>query len=211
MADDNSRKPIAGELDRTGRLFEGEVLDRELDMALAKYAGEARPGLEERILATVKAERVQAVAHGRWYWPKVAALVAAVVIVVAASLVWRSWTHATDTTAHNPSSPVQEGKRPQTGPNAAYGSLGHPIASSESKQRDHGPHVPVVVAAEPRLEQFPSPRPLSDQEKILASYVTKYPEHAILIAQARAEALRRDAAELETGQGTHDDSQQQFK
>jgi hypothetical protein len=198
MADDNSRKPIAGQLDRTGRLFESEVLDRQLDMALAKYAGEARPGLEERILATVKAEREQAVAHGRWYWPKVAALVAAVVTVVAASLVWRSWTHTTDT-AHNPSSPVQEGKRPQTGPNAAHRTPGHPIASSESNRRDHGPHVPVVVAAEPKLEQFPSARPLSDQEKILASYVTRYPEHAMLIAQARTEALRHDAEEeLET-------------
>src|SRR5258708_18282808 len=159
MADDNSRKPITGELHRNGRRFEDEVLDRELEMALAKYTGEARPGLEERILATVKAERDEAAAHAWWYWPKVAALVAAVVIVVAAALVWRSWKPATDTTAHNPSSPVQEGKRPQTGPNAADGPLGQPIASSESKQRDHGPHVPVVVAAEPRLEQFPSPRP----------------------------------------------------
>jgi hypothetical protein len=36
---------------------------------------------------------------------------------------------------------------------------------------------------------------LSEQEEILASYVVKYPEHAALIAQARAETLRRDSEE----------------
>jgi hypothetical protein len=30
---------------------------------------------------------------------------------------------------------------------------------------------------------------------MLASYVTKYPEHAALIAQARSEELQRDLAE----------------
>jgi hypothetical protein len=47
----------------------------------------------------------------------------------------------------------------------------------------------------PKLDQFPSPQPLSEQEKILAAYVAKYPEDALLLAQARAEALRRDALE----------------
>jgi hypothetical protein len=45
------------------------------------------------------------------------------------------------------------------------------------------------------LDQFPSPQPLSEQEKILANYVAKYPEHAALIAEARMEALRRDEEE----------------
>src|SRR5258708_9894126 len=90
MADDNSRKPITGELHRNGRRFEDEVLDRELDLALAKYTGVATPGLEERILATMKAERDQAAAHAWWYWPKVAALVAALVIVGAGTQVRQS-------------------------------------------------------------------------------------------------------------------------
>jgi hypothetical protein len=53
----------------------------------------------------------------------------------------------------------------------------------------------VVVSAGPKLQQFPSPQPLSDQEKILANYVSEYPEHAALIAQARMEMSRRDQEE----------------
>ncbi|MGD0417120.1 MAG: hypothetical protein ABSA80_17310 [Terriglobales bacterium] len=61
----------------------------------------------------------------------------------------------------------------------------------------------LVVAGTPKLAQFPSPQPLSEQERILASYVALYPETAALVAQARAEALQRDreeeAAEAATG------------
>ncbi len=53
----------------------------------------------------------------------------------------------------------------------------------------------MVAAASPKLDQFPSPQPLSEQEKILTNYVAQYPEHAVLIARARSEDLRRDAEE----------------
>jgi hypothetical protein len=53
----------------------------------------------------------------------------------------------------------------------------------------------VEIAAAPRLDQFPSPQPLSEQEKILASYVEKYPERSVLLARARTEALRQDQLE----------------
>ena len=44
---------------------------------------------------------------------------------------------------------------------------------------------------------------MSEQEKILASYVAQYPEHAALIAEARSEALRKDRREEEeTGAST---------
>ena len=176
--------------------WDDDVLDRGLNAALTKHvAVEPRAGLEERVLAAVRAERIRAAEQVWRYWPRAAALAAAVVIVVTASLLWRSWKPALGTMAHHPANPVQEGERPKTESNAGDGSARHPVVASERKRRDHGPHVSVVVAAEPKLEQFPSPRPLSDQEKILASYVTRYPEHAMLIAQARAEALRRDATE----------------
>ncbi len=82
---------------------------------------------------------------------------------------------------------------------ATYRGSGQSPAShlvSVKKPRTNIPRAtPAVVASGPKLDQFPSPRPLSEQEKILASYVTKYPKHAALIAQARAEALRQDLAE----------------
>jgi len=202
MADD--KRPITGELERNGRAIEGQVIDRELDTALAKYAAvEPRAGLNDRILANLKAERAQAAARGWWWWPRVAALVAMVAIVVAASIAWRSWKPPGGIVTHHsypyPSNWVREDPGPQTGSNIGRERVRQQAAVRVRMRRNRTPRVPVLVAAEPRLEQFPSPRPLSDQEKILASYVAKYPEHAILIAQARAEALRRDAAEeLET-------------
>jgi hypothetical protein len=50
-------------------------------------------------------------------------------------------------------------------------------------------------AAEPKLDVFPSPLPLSEQEKMLASYVAEYPKEAALIARLRTEALQREFEE----------------
>ena len=41
----------------------------------------------------------------------------------------------------------------------------------------------VQLAAAPRLEQFPSPRPLSQQEVLLAKYAQHFPAEAAVIAQ----------------------------
>ena len=53
----------------------------------------------------------------------------------------------------------------------------------------------VKTIAEPRLEQFPSPRPLSEQEQILANYVTQFHDKAILMA--RAQTKFREQQEME--------------
>ena len=53
----------------------------------------------------------------------------------------------------------------------------------------------VAIARAPKLEQFPSPQPLSEQEKLLQNYVAENPEQAVLLARARTEALRQDQLE----------------
>jgi hypothetical protein len=69
----------------------------------------------------------------------------------------------------------------------------------------------AVGANSPKLDQFPSPQPLSEQEKILASYVNQFPDHAALLAQARMEMLRRDREEelRQAGADSTQDSQPQ--
>jgi hypothetical protein len=52
-----------------------------------------------------------------------------------------------------------------------------------------------VAESAPKLAQFPSPQPLSEQEQILASYVARYPDSAALVAEARAAALQQDLEE----------------
>jgi hypothetical protein len=65
----------------------------------------------------------------------------------------------------------------------------------------------VVATDNPKLDQFPSPQPLTEQERILASYVALDPEHAALIAEARTEALLREAEERRKSVEDHDSRQ----
>jgi hypothetical protein len=77
------------------------------------------------------------------------------------------------------------------------------ISSARRNETNRDRRRQPTVAAGPKLEQFPSPQPMSEQEKILASYVAQYPEHAALIAEARSEALKKDRREEEeTGAST---------
>jgi hypothetical protein len=43
----------------------------------------------------------------------------------------------------------------------------------------------TTVAADPKLDVFPSPQPLSEEELALAQYVRNFPSDARLIAQAQ--------------------------
>jgi len=94
----------------------------------------------------------------------------------------------TSTTTHHEE--ARRAVQPGPAPHAA-----HPPKESAQRSPANRPIRDLVVASTPKLEQFPSPQPLSEQEQILMSYVAKYPEKAALIAQARAEALQRDREE----------------
>jgi hypothetical protein len=188
---------------------EHEALGRELDAALAKYASiEPRAGLEERVLANLRVERQKVSQGGFW---RSAVLVMAM-IAVAWVLTWKLGRPRQDSAAPRPSTTLGSQPVPHrvsTGEEKAVHSHRPIVVQRASARRAH---PPVIIAAEPKLEQFPSPQPLSEQEKMLASYVANYPEHATLLARARAEALRRDAAkESDEGQGGREDSQQQVR
>src|ERR1700693_710302 len=81
---DNNRQ-----LNTNQRDPENNALDRELNAALAKFtAVEPRAGLEERVLANLRAEQEQAAERSWWRWPAMAVLTAAIVVTVFAT--WRS-------------------------------------------------------------------------------------------------------------------------
>jgi hypothetical protein len=64
----------------------------------------------------------------------------------------------------------------------------------------------AVAKANPKLDAFPSRRPLSKQELALARYVRDFPEQAIIVAQAQAEL---DAEIQKEMQADPSDSEQQ--
>jgi hypothetical protein len=187
-------------------------LDRELDAALTKYAAvEPRAGLEDRILANLRAEREPATQNSWWRWPAVAALT--VVIVVAVLVAWRSWKPVQNiTTQHQPATTLTQAHAGTQVANSGSGSIRtHETGSRRRVRPREVSHPAAVVASVPKLDQFPSPQPLSEQETILARYVTKFPEHAALIAQARAEELRQDGAEEMSEAGDNQDSPRRNK
>ena len=181
-----------------------DALDRELDAALAQYgAGEPKAGLEQRVLTNLQAEREKIASRTWWRWPVTVALAAAVTIAVSVSLTWRSAKTSPVVSVDRPPTSVESGG--QNGQLLA-GDVRNPpplISSARRNQTNRDRRRQPTVAAGPKLEQFPSPQPMSEQEKILASYVAQYPEHAALIAEARSEALRKDRREEEeTGAST---------
>jgi len=179
-----------------------DEVDRRLDTALAKYAAAApREGLEERILANLHAERVKAPQGTWWRWSIAGAL--GVALVVALALAWTSGSPSPPVItnhliANHPSASVgrveqaRSHDRPEPGEDSGHPPAVHPAIR-------HGMHhvsATAIAAANPKLDQFPSPQPLSEQEKLLQSYVAENPERAVLVARARMEVLARDLEEM---------------
>jgi|SRR5271157_805684 len=171
-------------------------LDRALDAALAKYAAvEPRAGLEERVLANLRAERARVPDRAWWRWSAAAALTA--VVVVAVTLALRSGRPTQPVVVRHTPAATQSPREPErhatTGGAKPVRPRGSPPIHRTLARSDQ-PKA-VVAAAMPKLDQFPSPQPLSEQEEILKSYVAKYPEQAVLIARAASEARRQDQLE----------------
>jgi hypothetical protein len=182
---------------------ERDPLDRELDAALAKYsAAEPRAGLEGRVLAHLQAQR-EHVSTGSWLrWSFVSAALALGAILLAVGLAWRidrAPKPATASRSTTTSPAIARSGQPNAREEAGLnGKEKNDLAQSFRSVKKNVTHRarPIAIAnAHPKLDQFPSPQALSEQEKILASYVEKYPERAGLLARARTEELRQDQLE----------------
>ena len=175
-----------------------DELDRRLDAALAKYAAvEPRIGLEERLFATLRAEHGRVRDRAWWYWGAIAAVVA--VFLVTLALPWRSDKQPQPVVANRAVVTTQPSKERtiQTVSNARSSGVRPVRIRPDAARKVAVPPSPPTLAnaRPPKLDQFPSPQPLSEQEKILQSYVAENPEQAVLLARARTEALRQDQLE----------------
>lgn len=167
--------------------IERDDFDRALDAALAKYtAVEPRTGLEERILTNLRTSRAQSTTHIWWRWSAAASLAAVVVLVVV--LAWRSGRTSHPVIAKHPATTLQKPSDEAT--KAASRSGGEALAERHAPIREiTARRVPstTVIVNEPKLDQFPSPRPLSEEELALARYVREFPQEATLIAREQEE------------------------
>jgi hypothetical protein len=167
-------------------------LDRELDAALAKCAAvEPRAGLEQRILANLRTAPAQSSTHASWRWTLAAAVAA--VLVLAVALAWRSERPTPPVIANHPALETHPAPETHVVSNAPDHDV-RPLTPRPTNHADRPSHT--LAAAEPKLDQFPSPQPLSDQEKILASYVAQFHAEAVLIARVANEETERDRMKL---------------
>jgi hypothetical protein len=158
------------------------VLDHELDAALTKYAAvEPRAGLEERVLANLRAEQSGVPVRAWWRWS-----VAVAVLIVVVALSWRWERPSHPVVAVRPANPTQASQqRKQFVSNGVRSGVRRRTSNPARKKIRSA--SPVVVAAGPKLDQFPSPQPLTEQELALARYVRDFPQEAALIARAQEE------------------------
>jgi len=176
-------------------------LDRLLDASLAKYADASpRAGLEERILANLQSEQSSESTHSLWQWGLVAALAAVALLAVAVSLRFGKAAHpvianhAAVSTPDSTKSPLPE-PQPESHETTAPVRRVHRTVRRPAQPRN-------LIADGPKLDQFPSPQPLSEQEKAALEYVERYPEQASLMAQAQTAFAKQE--ELEKNSAEHE-------
>jgi hypothetical protein len=181
----------------SGQVSDCDALDRALYAALANYAAIApRTGIEERILANLRAERERPEIRSWWRWPATVAF-AALAVVLVVSMVWRSARPVYDVAVHRPHATTSN--IPELQIDATNRGTGNPtLAHQAERLRRNNPrvsHPATVASSSPKLDRFPSPRPLNEQEKILQTYFSNYSKDGILVARAWAAAQHRDAEE----------------
>jgi hypothetical protein len=160
---------------------EKRFVDELLAASLRHYAGpEPRPGLEDRVLAGVRARQQAARRRMAWAWAVGMAAVAAMV-----TLLVMEWPR------HQPL-PLPVAAKTPTGlstPSVAK------VVSPEQPPLPHRPRRPAEASrVDMRPQQFPTPRPLSEQEKLLLAYMQSLQESS---AAPASDADQDSAHDLE--------------
>jgi hypothetical protein len=153
-------------------------IDQMLDSMLANYsAAEPRPGLETRILANLQAAAGSKSSAGwwnfRWLW---AGMVTAAIIVAAVLISGR---HRVEPPTNVVVKNTQPAPQPEIQPHV-------PTAPKETvriyrpKPRATKQPQNAALALSQRPAVFPTPTPLSEQEKLLLSYVAGTPREEVI-------------------------------
>ncbi|HTZ74275.1 MAG TPA: hypothetical protein VMB47_10175 [Candidatus Aquilonibacter sp.] len=173
--------------------------DREIDEALARYAAvEPRKGFEQRVLANLQRADTRA---ERFRWRRLA--VAAFVLTTVAAVLMISLAELSSRTNVTPEIAAQ---RP-----AGTGGSVLARGAALTKRQLHSESMPRTarawhrrgregvragIDAAPKLDQFPAPEPLTQQEKLLIQFVEQNPESAALFAELKAKELQRESDDM---------------
>jgi hypothetical protein len=174
-----------------------------VDSALDRYTdAEPRPGYETRLLATIRA----AERPGRrawWIWAPVAAAAAVIIATIVLSTTHRDRSRVPDianvtpTRTQSPSVPQQQPSTvPPTGEKTVTVARKRPTTPHASVNEVQVVAVATNTTAPPKQPQFPTPAPLSEQERLLLAYVRNTPAQEIQTVIAQKEAFQRHVDSL---------------
>ena len=188
------------------------MVDRLLDTALQAESVEPRPGLEERILANLRAQR-QPRPWWRWAWAP--ALVAAMAFIVVGIATWRGVQHTPAASNSASDSPAQVNPTSRQAANAEpaaaaalqlhkqvrdrHQAMTHQAATSETVALAQAIQ-PTPAVSMPRQETFPSTTPLTEPERLLLAFVNQNREDAVLMARVQQVERQRAQEFLATGE-----------
>jgi len=143
-----------------------QFLDQLLEASLKQYRGEEpRPGLETRILAGIRTR--ERAAWRIWLGWAVAVSTGILAIVALALHFARAPVRQPTPSASLPQSPMSGSADPRFwGPRLVH----------RPKEKPRTPNPGVRATKPARPEQFPTPLPLTEQEKLLFAYLGKTPK-----------------------------------
>jgi hypothetical protein len=173
-----------------------QFAERLLDQALQQYsAAEPRSGLETRILQNLAERRPQPwyslFAMPRFVWPL--AVTAALLAIALGTWQYRKPALHPSEVARTvapaaPPAPSETKPSVSISTAAPVAPRRHQTQPAQLARREPSPEIP-------RREQFPSVAPLSDQERLLLTYLRTTPKEEVLLAVARREAEREQEME----------------
>jgi len=110
-----------------------------------------------------------------------------IIAVIGAVLAWRTAKPSHTVLVNRP---AETQPAPKQAPQTANAGEDVPVRVPPMRKQSRRP-VSTKLAANPKLDVFPSPRPLTEEELALARYVRNFPSDAKLVAQAQ-EASERE-------------------
>ncbi|MEN6536924.1 MAG: hypothetical protein ABFD89_24940 [Bryobacteraceae bacterium] len=161
-----------------------DELDELIDSALARYSSaEPLDGLEDRVLRRVQG--AQRARHSPWRYRLAYAIPVFAVVLIAGVALWMGWDEqprARDV-ARNVAVPAPSGAA--QGPRA---SPTLPVREARPRHATTKPRRTVPAKSLPKEECFPSPAPLTAEERALVAWVSRAPTEA---AQAFGDMQKR--------------------
>lgn len=139
--------------------------NRWLDAGLHHY-GQVTPsdGLERRVLANLRTQ--ETTRHSQWFWTPV---LAGLIVVASLAIFWPK--QATPRVVQTAVFIGQPSQAVTTAPKIAAQTRPTSLRHDAGKSGHNS-----TVESSPKLDQFPSPRPLSQQEELLLAYVRQVPK-----------------------------------